>query len=532
MEATYVLKSKSIFNGTAPNSFSGGVVINENKIVGVFPEEKLNFYIGSNTKVIDFGNKLIMPGFIDSHMHFGGEFDSLDPSYCIDVRDAKSFSEVTSKISDFITKYPNNKVVKVSGYNFLALSDHTIPDKNLLDKYVSDRPLLIQTWEGHTFFVNTKTIEALGITKDTPDPNNGMGRSDDGEPNGVFNDSFAFKMAELTKRPLMERKDSMINCMKILNQNGITTISDMYPCGSTKPYPLYKVLEKDLTVRITFYPALLGFTKEEVADYQKTYNSPMLQFGGLKNLLDGVISVHTAWMTEPYADAPDTCGYPAFNPEDVKAKILEAAEMGIPVRIHTIGDKSVSYILDCFEEAAKKYGTPVKHNVMEHLEYVRDEDIPRFSELNVVCAMQGRHITTYVGSLEKIMGECSKLAFRWRDILDSGAIIGTGSDWNVVTFNPAVCIYAAVTRQREDGLPNGGLIPEQKVLLAEVLKAYTYGSACAINREKEIGTLEPGKLADIVVLDRDLFSAEKPEDYLDMKPILTMVDGRIVYQNY
>ena len=166
---------------------------------------------------------------------------------------------------------------------------------------------------------------------------------------------------------------------------------------------------------------------------------------------------------------------------------------------------------------------------MEHLEYVKDEDIPRFSELNVVCDMQGRHITFYVDEGEKIMGNRAKLAFRWRDILDAGTIIGTGSDYPVVSFSPARCIYAAVTRKHEDGHPKGGWFPEQCVTLAEILKAYTYGSACAINRDDELGTLEPGKFADITVLDRNLFAVPE-EEYLEMKSVMTMVNGKIVFE--
>lgn len=529
MEATYILKSRNIFDGISDAPVSGGVVIEGQKIAGIFPEEKLRTFCGPTTKVVDYGDKLIMPGFIDSHTHMGQAMDYLDEDYCIDIGSAHTFEEMMDQMRKFGDAHPDNPVIFAVNFNYFNLDPVVIPTAKLLDRYFPDRPVLVQTWEIHTFYANTKAIELAGITKDTPDPNHGIEKDEKGELTGVFNDTAAFALQKIVQRPAEQRKGALIHFMDVLNTYGITSVADMYPCGTEKPYPLFKMMEDKLTVRIHFYPELLSFKPEEVLEYKKTYNSPMLQFSGLKNLIDGVISVHTAWMSEPYYDDPSTSGYPAVPPQQVKDKIMEAMSMGVNVRIHTIGDAAVHYILDVFEEAEKKFGRLPRRNVMEHLEYVRDEDIPRIAKLNVVAAMQGRHITFYVDDGESIMGpKRIKLAFRWRDILDAGAIIATGSDYPVVHFSPARCIYAAVTRQHEDGHPAGGWLPEQRVTLAEALRSYTYGSACAINREKDLGTLEAGKLADIVVLDRNLFDVPA-EEYLDMMPVMTMVDGKIVF---
>jgi predicted amidohydrolase YtcJ len=529
MKSTYVLKSSAIFNGTAPNTFSGGVVIGGNKIIGIFQADMLDSYIDEKTNVIDYGDKLIMPGIIDSHIHFGQAFDFLDPTYCIDIGPATTFEGIMKMMLDFAEKYPDNPVVYGTDFNYFNLDPVVIPDAKLLDTYFPDRPVLIQTWETHTYYANTKAMQLAGFTKDTPDPNNGIGKDADGGLTGVFNDTVAFALQKIVQRPASQRHDSLINFMNILNASGITAVGDMYPCGTEKPYPLYKEMEDKLTVRINFYPELLSFTPADIVEYKKTYNSPMLQFSGLKNLIDGVISVHTAWMSEPYYNDPSVKGYPAVPPEKVREKILEAAALGVNVRIHTIGDAAVHYVLDVFEESKNRYGLLPRRNVMEHLEYVRDEDVPRFAELNVVCDMQGRHITFYVDEGGKIMGPRAELAFRWRDILDAGTIIGTGSDYPVVSFSPARCIYAAVTRQHEDGHPKGGWFPKQRITLAEALRTYTYGSACALNRDKDLGTLDPGKLADITVLDRNLFTVPE-DDILNMKPVMTMVDGKIVFR--
>ena len=528
--ADYILKSTAIFDGISDAPVSGGVVVEGNKVKGIFSGEELEQFATPDTQIIDYGDKLIMPGFIDSHIHMGQCMDFLDESYCVDIGSATTFEGIVEMMKEFERKYPSNKVVYATNFNYFNLDPIVIPDVKLLDKYFPDKPALILTWELHTFYANSKAMELAGYTKDTPDPNNGIGKYENGELNGVFNDTMSFALHKLVQRPMEERKKSLVHFMDVLNEYGITSVGDVYPCGTEKPYPLYKAMEDKLTVRINFYPELLSFQPEDIAAYKETYHGPMLQFSGLKNLIDGVISVHTAWMSEPYYDDPSTCGFPAVPPELVREKILQALGMGVNVRIHTIGDKAVHFVLDVFEEAKEKYGLLPRRNVMEHLEYVNDEDIPRFAELNVVCGMQGRHITFYVDDGEPIMGpEKIKKAFRWRDLLDSGAIIGTGSDYCVVHFSPARCIYAAVTRKVEDGHPEGGWLPEQCVTLAEALRSYTYGAACAVNREKELGTLQEGMLADIVVLDRNLFAVPE-EEYLKMMPVMTMVDGKVVFE--
>ncbi|MFV0527313.1 MAG: amidohydrolase [Lachnospiraceae bacterium] len=529
MDATYILKSSAIFDSISDTPVAGGVVINDTTIAGVYPESELAQYTGPSTQVIEYGDKLILPGLIDSHMHMGQAMDFLDESYCIDIGSARTFPEIMERMQQYSKLYPDNPVVFATNFNYFNLDEYFIPTATAMDAYFPDKPAVILTWEIHTFYANTKAIELAGITKDTPDPNGGIEKDANGELTGAFNDTAAFALQKIVQRPAEERKGSLVNFMNILNQYGITSVADLYPCGTETPYALYKSMEDQLSVRIHFYPELLSFTPEDIPQYKSEFNSPMLQFSGLKNLIDGVISVHTAWMSEPYFDDPTTSGYPAVSPEAVRAKMLEALGMGVNVRIHAIGDQAVTYVLDVFEEAEQQYGKPARRNVMEHLEYVRDEDVERIARLGVVADMQGRHITFYVDDGEPIMGERSKLAFRWRDIYDAGAVIGTGSDYPVVHFSPARCIYAAVTRQLEDGHPKGGWYPKQRMTLPEVLKIYTMGSACAINRENDLGSLEAGKLADVVVLDRNLFEVPE-EELLEFMPVMTMVKGKVVFE--
>ena len=529
MKANYILKSNAIFNSIDDTPVSGGVAVGGNIILGIFREPELSTYNGPDTKVIDYGDKLIMPGFIDSHTHTGLAMDFEDETYCIDIGAASTFPEIMEMMKEWGARHPEADVVFATNYNFFNLNDHFIPSAKAIDEYFSDRPALILTWELHTYYANSKAIEMSGVTRDTPDPNNGIGKDENGELNGIFNDTAAFALQKIVARPLEARKGALARFMRKLNAYGITSVADLFPCGTVTPYPLFKAMENELTLRIHFYPELLSFKPEDINEYKKNYNSPMLQFSGLKNLIDGVISVHTAWMKEPYKDDPSTAGFPAVTPEEVRGKMLEALGMGVNVRIHTIGDQAVHYVLDVFEEAEKKFGRLKRYNVMEHLEYVDDEDLPRFSELGIIADMQGRHITFYVDEAKRIMGEeREKIAFRWRDIYDSGAVIGTGTDYPVIHFSPFPGIYAAITRQQENGYPEGGWMPKQCMTLSEMLKITTIGSAYAINREVDLGSLEPGKLADIIVLDRNLFNVS-PREILETIPVMTMVGGKMVF---
>ena len=531
MAATYILKSKNIFDSTKDVPYLGGVVVEGERIVGVFPDSELDRYANAGTKVIDYGDKLITPGFIDSHMHAGLAMDYVDESYCVDLEPAHTFKEIMELMQEFDRRNPDNSVVFGINFNFFNLTEYFVPTAKAMDEYFPDKPAMILTWDVHTYYANTRAIELAGYTKDTPDPNGGIEKDEKGELTGAFNDTAAFAMQKILERDEEARKKSLKVFMDKLNANGITSIGDVYPCGNTKPYGLYKSMEEQLTVRIHFYPELLSFDMKDLPEYREKYHSKMLRFAGLKNLIDGVLTVWTAWMLEPYTNRPATNGFPAVPKEDVKEKIMEACAAGCNVRIHTIGDQAVRYILDCFEEAQKKYGKLDRRHNMEHIEYIHPADIPRFAELGVVANMHFKHCAYYVDDAVKYLGpERERYCFNWRSIKDAGAIIGTGTDFPVVlNFNPMAGIYTAVTRCQENGHPRGGWLPEQRLTLAEAIRIYTYGGAQALNRDEDLGTLEAGKLADITVLEKNPFEME-PKELLDIKPVMTMINGKIVFE--
>ncbi|MDO4869976.1 MAG: amidohydrolase [Bacillota bacterium] len=519
MDNKYILKSSCIFDSVSDEPFAGGVAVSGNKITGVYAAGELDAHIEDGAQVLDFGDKTIMPGFIDSHTHMGNFMEMADPDFCIDVSGSKSFEEVMAKISAFGKTHPDALLYAIN-FNHFDMTDGCDPSAELIENYISDRPVMIMTWDCHTWYANHCAMDMANMA--------GM----EGYEDGVLNDTASYPIQMLLARPPEERKQSLQLFLGQMNATGITTVGDVFPCGVTLPYETYKAVEEDgkLTARICFYPSLLDFTPEEVDKYKAEYSSDMLQFAGLKAILDGVLTVHTAWMLKPYTNAPDTCGSPVIDIDHLKQKIMEACELGINCRIHAIGDAAIRFCLDSFQEANEAFGPcPKRHNI-EHVEYCDPADVPRFAELGVVANMHLGHSVFYIDNAIDYLGtERVDHCFQWRNIKDTGAVMGTGSDFPVINFNPLPGIHAGVTRSRVDGYPDGGWMPDQKLTLPEALKMYTLGSAMAMNIEDKVGTLEEGKLADIVVLDRNIFDiafSELPE----VKPEITIVDGKKVYQ--
>ena len=533
MSVDYVLKSGAIFDGISEGPVSGGVAIEGNKIKGIFKAEDLDGIKGPMTKVIDYGDKLIMPGFIDSHMHAGYLIDQRDQTFCVDIAGAKTLEGLLEMMAGFAEKYPGNKVVFAKGLEVSFFGSAIKPAAKDLDKYFPDKPAIITSRDGYTYFANTKALEAAGLTKDTPDPKNAIEKDGNGEPTGVIQSEMTDPLKELLIRAPEERVPALISLLHEMNSYGLTSIGDLYVYGLVKPYPVYKMAEDNLTVRIHFYPSLVNdFSPESVEEFKREFNSPFLKFSGFKDYCDGTMRKRTIWMLEPYTDKPDNnYGEPKTPPEELKRKILNAASLGCAVRIHTNGDAANRFVLDIFEEAEEKYGKlQVKHS-MEHLEMIDPGDIPRIAKLGVIASLQFRGVIQRIDLVKELFGEKrEKQAHNWKSILDAGVDVTTGTDCPFLTFfDPMLTIFSGLTRTTDDGYPEGGWLPEQKLKLHEILRAYTKGGAVAMSRD-DTGSLEEGKLADITVLDRNLFDIKDPKEVLGVRPVMTMVDGKIVYE--
>lgn len=534
-KADWILESEALFTGITAGPQPGCVAVGGDRILAVGSESEVQDYRGPETKVYRFGNQLIMPGFHDFHLHV------VLGSLCLETVDltwAASEEEAARMVKDFADTRPDDPWVLGWGWHHTFWDSKQLPHRSSLDRLIPDRPVFLFNAELHGAWLNTKGLEVAGITKETPDPPFGrIEREADGSPSGfLYETAMGLAKAALTLSQ-SRRRNLIKGFLKECARQGVTSVHDMFPLPGLDLGDLetYGELERagELTSRIHFLSALDG--DFEWPQYlRRTYRSDVLQFSGLKQFLDGVPVTYTAYLLSPYSDRPDISGRPLFPPETVKEWTVAADKEGFRVRFHACGDGAVRLALDCFELARVKNGRRDARHTIEHIEVIHPADLPRFAELEVIASMQPEHLRAtpfFEDNPYRIRyaGEREQYLWAIRSLKEHGARVALGSDFPVVTINPFIEIYRAVSRLHDDGQPVGGWNPEQKLSVNEVLTDYTAGSAFAAFRENDLGTLEPGKRADLVVLDRNLFDID-PTEIRDTRVILTMMNGRIVYE--
>lgn len=536
-KADYVLKGNAIFTGNDDKPISGCVLIKGNRIMKIVPLDRMTGYIDDNTTVINCGDHLIMPGFNDSHLHISLGSVQNDPDFCIQMMNCKSEEECVQMVKDFADSHPDNPWIYGTGWYSEVWDNPHTPSRKSLDALHLDRPVCLNSFDLHSVWCNGVALKKVGITKDTPDPQGGIyGHDEDGELNGILYEPPASKAMMDAVLNVPTLKQSLLKCLKHFRELGITSVADVYPSGLVNDNipEIFEELEKEgeLTTRITSFPSLTDL--EGAKKLKEKYHTDKHRVAGLKQVLDGVIEAHTALLSKEYENDPGVFGDTALTQDELNKYVLEAQEAGFPVKIHTIGDKASTMALDAFQNAQSKLGKLTLHNSLEHIDTIRQDDINRLKKLNVMCAVQPQHcIGDYMsGGYLPCLGK-ERLSHTWpyREILDAGAHLAFGSDFPAVySIKPIWTVYSAVTRCTPDeGKPKGGYFREHAVTLPEALQAYTKWSAYAESFEKDLGTIEAGKLADIVVLDHNLFKID-PDEIRFTKVNMTIADGKIVYK--
>ena len=540
VQAELVLKSDAVFTGDGLSPFKGGVAIADGKIVACGDDLHLAPFIGPDTDVREFGDRLIMPGIIDSHTHFAQGAMTTDPDFCVNLIDCTSFEQVMERVQAFAESHPDNEwLVGVQAIQF-QWEVPEMPSAKMIDAYISDRPVFLSQVDMHTFSANTCAIEKVGVTRDTPDPVGGkILKDENGDPTGVFsNNAGALFMDEVYNPPLERARESFAKTAQRAVSYGITSVGAVNPTfvSLEDPYRVFADMNRagEFPLRVFMYTDLFEVETMTLDEIRAKYDFPdtTIEWNGFKQFIDGVCSDHTAWMLDDYSNAPGNAGEPAEDPERVRAAVLRACEWGVLTRIHAIGDRSVRYVLDCFEEAERLYGKQGLRHCMEHDETVQPEDLPRFAQLGISACMQPWHMLLDMGDLAKddaVGPERAALSWPIRSLMASGANVSLGSDFPVVGIEPMEEVYGAVYRMLEDGSNPEGWFPEERITMAEALRAYTYGSAYAMGVEDRLGTLAVGKEADVCVLSRNLFECE-PAEVLDTVSELTVSGGKIVYE--
>ena len=537
MTADMIIKGNAIFDSVSDKPFAGFVAVKGNRIAAVGKEmDSISQYAGDDTKIIDAGDRLVMPGFHDSHTHLilAGMYKTYP-----NLGSARSEEEAAVMLKDYYNGQPGDGWVYGFNWYHVFWDKKELPRKETLDRYFPDRPVFLINAEAHGAWVNSLALEIAGVTADTPDPFGGeIARDENGEPTGfLYESAIEYVAAHALIFTEEQEKTFLRKYMADAAELGITGVVDVQPyfgkdLGSLD---VYTGMESDgeLTVRITAAANLLG-DLDEALENSKKYCTEKVRAHMLKQFVDGVITTHTALLLEDYTDAPGNRGTQLSELEKIDAAVQEGHKRGLWIKIHAIGDRAIRFTIDSYEKAIKTYGANGCRHAIEHVEMVTDSDIERFGQLGLIPSVQPEHIglmPTWEGEEYRVnIGE-ERAGRTWpfRSLLESAGVLAIGSDCPVVDNNPFYAIHRGVTRLHDDGLPEGGWNPTQKLTVADILRGYTLGSAYGIGREDELGTLEEGKFADIAVIDRNLFETE-PKDIRGAHVDMTIMDGKVIFE--
>ncbi len=511
---------------------AGAVAILGNRIAALGSTAEIRALGGPRTRVIDAAGKLVLPGFNDSHTHFlMGGFSLAS----IDLRDAASPEEMARRVKEYARNVPKGRWILGGDWDHEKWPGAPLPTRQMIDAVTPDHPVLLRRLDGHMALANSVALKLAGITKETKDPPGGLIVRDpkSGEPTGILKDSASDGMDRVVPDKTFEEKHAAARAAtEHAAQVGVTSLTDMSADADVGLYQ-YMLERGELKTRIYAVRSIMSWEALGRTGVRAAFGSDRLRIGGLKGFADGSLGSTTALFYEPYNDAPDTRGllFDQMLPEGAMLKRVEGGDkLGLQVMIHAIGDEANARILDIYRQVAEQNGPRDRRFRIEHAQHLRASDIPRFGQQKVIASMQPYHAADDGRWCEKRIGaERSKGTYAFRTLLDTGAVLAFGSDWTVAPLNPLLGLKAAVTRQTLDGKHPEGWIPQQKLTLDEAVRAYTVGSAYAEFAEQVKGTLSPGKLADLVMLDRDLYQID-PADIDKARVVLTVMDGQIVWQ--
>ena len=503
-----------------------------NRIAAVGSNDEIRKWIGPATQVMDLAGKLALPGFNDAHVHFYSGGENLAS---VQLRHAKSEAEFRDRIAEFAARLPAGRWITGGDWDHENWTPARLPARQWIDAVSGGHPVFVNRLDGHMALANSQALKLAGITRETPDPPGGtIVRDAAGEPTGVLKDAAMERVYRVIPEPSPEQiADAVRAAMRYARENGVTSVQDM--SASPAIFSVYQTLlgRGELTVRIYGFQPLASWQRLAAIGLRAAFGGDQLQIGGLKGFADGSLGSTTALFFEPYLDAPQTSGLANSQmiPESkMLNNILAADRAGLQVAVHAIGDKANFTILGMFEQTAQQDGARDRRFRIEHAQHLRAEDIPRFGKLRVIASMQPYHAIDDGRWAEKRIGpERAKGTYAFRSLLDSGAVLAFGSDWDVAPMQPLMGIYAAATRRTLDDKHPGGWVPEQKISVAEAIRAYTMGSAYASFNERIKGSIEPGKLADMVVLSDDILEIP-PAEIEKTRVAVTIFDGKVIYR--
>jgi len=530
--ANLIVTHANIYTVDREHPKAEAVAVIGDRIVAVGSKAEIDSWGGSETRVIDAHGKLLLPGFNDSHVHFTDGGAALAE---VQLNDATSAEEFKRRIATQAAKTAKGAWVLGGDWDETKWSSRQPPTAALIDDVTQNVPVFVSRYDGHQGLANSAAMTLAGISAKTADiPGGVIVRDVSGTPSGIFKDA-AQELIFKAIPPLshQQRLAAAKRALAYAASVGVTSVQHM--SAEYADVEVYsELLEKgQLTTRIYCAPLETEWQAQAKVGLRRAWGSSYLRLGAVKGFADGSIGSRTAALFEPYSDEPDNSGILSaeMHPlEAMRERLMQADSAGLQLRVHAIGDRAISMILDMFAAIEKANGYHDQRLTIEHAQHTAPKDFERFAKLHVIASMQPYHAIDDGRWVEARIGrERAKTSYAWRSFLDHGVTLAFGTDWDVAPLNPMLGLYAAVTRATLDGRNPQGWIPEQRITLAEAVEAYTLGSAFAEFQEKEKGSITPGKLADMVILSDNIFDM-KPEAIRDVKVETTIVGGKIVYR--
>ncbi len=532
--ASTVYRGGAVYTVDAARSWAEAVAIHEGKIVYVGPNTGAAKWVGPATRVVELNGKMMLPGFHDSHVHLVGGGIELDEC---DLNGTTNLTEVLDRIRKYVAKYPDRAWIRGSGWPLTMAGGN--PNKALLDDIVSDRPVMLDAFDGHSIWVNSKALAIAGITKATPDPPLGRIERDPatGEPTGTLRELAARLVS--SKSPIYSPEDyreGLRRAQAMANRFGITSVQE----ASARIEHLTAFSELDRKDELTtkavlamrYDPAKPMSQVPQFVEWREKYRGKRYRATSVKIFEDGVIESKTAALIEPYLGGTER-GWLNVEPEVLNPLAAELDRLGFQIHIHAIGDRGIQASFDALAFARKTNGVRDSRHHIAHIQLFDPPDIARFRKLGVIANFQSlwAYADPYILDMTiPVLGpERSRWLYPIRSVANTGAMIVGGSDWPVTSMNPLEAIQVAITRRGPTEKPGPAWLPEELVDLPTMIAAYTINGAYVNFQEKETGSIEVGKAADLIVLDRNLFDIP-PHEIHDVKVVSTILDGTEIYR--
>jgi predicted amidohydrolase YtcJ len=507
------------------------VAVLGDRIIAVGSDAEVEGLRWPDTRTIDAGGKLLLPGFNDAHVHFVSGGLQLD---AVQLNDVTSMDEFVRRVAAQARKTPKGEWIQSGDWDETKWPGSPLPTKELIDPVTPDNPVFLSRYDGHSSLANSTALELAGITAQTPDPPGGtIVRDTQGNPTGDLKDAAVTLVEKVIPLP---SHDQLIRAVKRALEHaasvGVTSVQNMDPEYADIAAYAELLQAGELTTRIYAAPLITQVDDQVKIGIRHAFGGPYLRIGAVKAFADGSLGSRTAYFFDPFLDEPANHGLLSDEMQPLslmRDRMMKADAAGLQICTHAIGDQAISMILDLYTEVANAHGAADRRFRIEHAQHMAAKDFDRFAQLNVIASVQPYHAIDDGRWAEPRIGhDRASRTYGFRTFLNHGVHLAFGTDWDVAPLNPMLGLYAAVTRATLDGKNPNGWFPEQKLTVEESVRAYTMGSAYAEFQEEEKGSIIRGKLADMVILSDDIFSIE-PAKIRDVKVLKTIVGGRLVW---